>query len=495
MDGNNLSIVEPSNTKVEFKRLPIMLSLIIGVFFAILNETLLNVAYIQLMKEFEVTASTIQWLTTGFLLVVGILIPITALIIQWFTTRQLFLGAMTIFAIGTIICAFAPSFSVLFIGRLVQATGTGLLIPVMMNTVLVLYPPAKRGGAMGMISLVLMVAPAIGPTLSGLIVELLHWRWLFFFVLPFVIFSIIFAAIFLKNITKVTKPKVDIFSITLSTLGFGGIVFGFSNAGEGGGNWVHPEVYVSLIIGVISLSLFVRRQLTMDEPILDLRAFRFPMFTLTTLLIAMLIMTLFASFLILPIFLQQALAFTALTVGLIFLPGGILNGIVSQVSGRIFDRVGPRALVIPGAIIVAIVMYFFSTISSTTTIATFITLHCFLMLGVALIMTPAQTNGLNQLPRKYYPHGSAIINTTLQVSGAIGIALFITIMSTSQQSYLEAANMNQANVQSEALIAGVQHVFTIGFILAIICLVITLFMKRTVLEQEVNEDIVEETPA
>ena len=489
MNANN---VETSETisEGEFKRIPIMVSLIIGVFFAILNETLLNVAYVQLMNDFGVTTSTIQWLTTGFLLVVGILIPITALILQWFTTRQIFLGAMSIFAVGTLICAFAPNFPLLLIGRLVQAVGTGLLIPVMMNTVLVLFPKEKRGSAMGMVSLVIMVAPAIGPTLSGIIVEMFHWRFLFIFVLPFIAFSLVFAFIYLKNITKLTKPKVDIPSIVFSTLGFGGIVFGFSQAGKGTAGWSHPEVYLFIVVGIISLIIFVKRQLQLKEPMLDVRAFRFPMFTLATILTVVLMMTLFSTFIILPLFLQQGLLFTAFATGLAFLPGGIINGITSQTSGRLYDKFGPSALVIPGALIVVIVMFFFSKVTILTSFTTFIVLHCLLMFGVALIMTPIQTNGLNQLPPKYYPHGAAILNTLVQVAGAIGIAVFVTVLSSSQARFLENVGGNVEANQAEALIAGVQSVFAIGFVFASICLFLALFIKRPVTSEEL--DILEE---
>jgi DHA2 family lincomycin resistance protein-like MFS transporter len=488
LNVNNIEGSEPITEQGEFKVIPIMLSLIIGVFFAILNETLLNVAYVQLMNDFGVTASTIQWLTTGFLLVVGILIPITALILQWFTTRQIFLGAMSIFAVGTLICAFAPNFSILFVGRLVQAIGTGLLIPVMMNTVLVLFPKEKRGAAMGMVSLVIMVAPAIGPTLSGIIVEMFHWRFLFIFVLPFIVFSLVFAFIYLKNITKLTKPKVDILSIVLSTLGFGGIVYGFSQAGKGTAGWSHPEVYLFIVIGIVSLIVFVKRQLQLEEPILDVRAFRFPMFTLATVLTVVLMMTLFSSFIILPLLLQQGLLLTAFATGLAFLPGGILNGIISQTSGRLYDKFGPRALVIPGSIIVVIVMFFLSKVTISTSITTFIILHCSLMLGVALIMTPVQTNGLNQLPPKYYPHGAAILNTLVQVAGAIGIAVFVTVMSSSQRAFLEGVSGNVEVLQAEALVAGVQSVFAIGLVFAVICFLLALFIKRPGLDQEFGEE-------
>src|SRR5699024_8926444 len=192
--------------------MPIMISLIIGAFFAILNETLLNIALTTLMKEFSVTLTSVQWMATGFMLVMGIVIPASALLLQWFTTRQMFLGTMISFTIGTIICAIAPTFAILLFGRFLQAVGTGLLIPIIFNTFLLLYPPHRRGAVMGIVGLVIMFAPAIGPTLSGIIVEYLGWRFLFITVIPFALFSIVFAYKYLINISEVTKPKIDVLS-------------------------------------------------------------------------------------------------------------------------------------------------------------------------------------------------------------------------------------------------------------------------------------------
>ncbi|MBP1996594.1 DHA2 family lincomycin resistance protein-like MFS transporter [Paenibacillus eucommiae] len=467
------------------KKLPIMISLIIGAFFSILNETLLNIAFPDLVVELGVTPSTIQWLSTGYMLLVGVLVPASALLVQWFTTRQMFLGAMFLFSLGTLVCAVAPGFSVLLIGRLLQAAGTGLMLPVLMNTILVLYPPDKRGAAMGTIGLVIMFAPAIGPTLSGLILDSLDWRWLFYMVLPFAIFAFFFAFIYLKNVSDITKPKVDVFSIVLSTLGFGGIVFGFSSAGEGHGGWSSPQVYVSLIVGAISLIWFVLRQIGSKSPMLDLRAFKSPMFSLTTLLLIIVMMTLFSTLLLLPFLLQGALLLTAFTTGLIMLPGGVLNGLLSPLTGKLFDKFGPRALVIPGAALLIVIMYLFTQVSLATTTGMFIALHISMMIAISMIMMPAQTNGLNQLPRKYYPHGTAILNTLQQVSGAIGVAFFISIMSSGQRVFLEnSSDPTAPQQQAEALLAGVQKSFTVGLVFAVAGLVLALFMKRTKAPEE-----------
>ncbi|BBI34245.1 MDR family MFS transporter [Cohnella abietis] len=460
------------------KRLPILITLVIGAFFSILNETLLNIALVDMTLDLNVPYSTIQWLSTSYMLVVGILIPISALLVQWFTTRQMFLGAMILFSAGTLVCALAVDFPVLLIGRIIQAFGTGLMLPVMMNTILILYPPEKRGAAMGSIGLVIMFAPAIGPTLSGLILEKFEWPWLFYFVLPFALLSVVIAAIYLKNVSEVTKPKVDIISIILSTIGFGGIVYGFSSSGEKG--WSDPEVYITLIVGGIALLLFIWRQLVSKEPMLNLRAFLSPMFSLSTVLIIIVMMALFSTMLLLPIFLQQGLMMTAFAAGLLLLPGGILNGFLSPVTGKLFDKFGPRVLVIPGAAILVLVMWLFTRIDLETGSGTLIFYHCIMMVAISMIMMPAQTNGLNQLPRKYYPHGTAIFNTLQQVSGAIGVAFFISIMSAGQKDYLANSEDPTSTTElAKALSAGIHNSFYIGMFFAIFALVLAFFVKKT----------------
>ncbi|MFD0712032.1 MDR family MFS transporter [Paenibacillus sp. GCM10027626] len=461
------------------KRGPIVAALIIGAFVAILNETLLNIAFPELMKQFKIEPSVIQWLTTVYMLVIGILVPVTALLQQWFTTRQMFLSAMILFLAGTVICGIAPSFEFLLIGRIVQAFGTGLMLPVMMNTILVIYPPEKRGGAMGMIGLVIMFGPAIGPTLSGLIIEQLSWRWLFYLVIPLALFSIAFAAKYLKNVTELTKPRVDILSIILSSIGFGGVVYGFSKAGEG--SWSDPLVIWTITAGGIALILFVIRQLIVREPILDLRAFKYPMFSLVTLLLLVLMMTLFSTMIMLPLYLQKTLMMTAFAAGLTLMPGGIVNGLMAPVSGVLFDKFGPRVLVIPGIMLVLVALGLFIGISVDTGVGYIVTLHIILLIGISMVMMPAQTTGLNQLPRNLYPHGTAILNTLQQVSGAIGTALFISIMSAGTKRYFTtAANPTEA----EGLVAGMHDAFLIAFIIGFIALALGLFVKKTKAPEE-----------
>lgn len=459
------------------KRGPIVAALIIGAFVAILNETLLNIAFPDLMIEFGVSTATVQWLATVYMLVIGILVPVTALLQGWFTTRQMFLSAMLLFLAGTVLCGVAPAFEVLLIGRIIQALGTGLMFPVMMNTILVIFPPEKRGGAMGMIGLVIMFGPAIGPTLSGLIVDSLSWRWLFYLIVPLAVFSILFAAAFLKNVSDITRPKVDLMSILLSTVAFGGIVYGFSKAGDL--SWSSPEVYGTVIAGAAALILFVWRQLVMDEPVLDMRTFKYPMFTIVTVLLLILMMTLFSTMIMLPLFMQSALLFTAFKAGLVLMPGGVINGIMAPVSGKLFDRFGPRVLVLPGLVLILLAIWLFTGITSATTAGYIVTLHIVLLVGISLVMMPAQTTGLNQLPRRLYPHGTAIMNTLQQVAGAVGTALFVSVLSNGSKRYMETSGDPASPAEGvNALVAGMQDAFWVAFLIGLGALVLGFFVRK-----------------
>lgn len=467
------------------KRGPIVAALVIGAFVAILNETLLNIAFPDLMIEFGLTAATIQWLSTAYMLVIGILVPVTALLQLWFTTRQMFLSAMILFLVGTILCGVAPSFEMLLIGRIIQALGTGLMLPVMMNTILAIFPPDQRGGAMGMIGLVIMFGPAIGPTLAGLLIEQLDWRWLFYSVIPLAAFSIIFAFVFLKNVSELTRPKVDIVSILLSTIGFGGLVYSFSKSGEIG--WHEQEVYLTLIAGIIGLLLFVWRQLVVKEPILDLRAFKFPMFSLVTILMLVMMMTLFSTMIIMPLYLQNVLLLSAFAAGLTMMPGGIVNGIMAPVSGKLFDKFGPRVLVIPGLILIVLSIWLFTGLTSEWSRGHVIAVNILMMVGISLVMMPAQTTALNQLPRSLYPHGTAIMNTLQQVAGAIGTALFISVMTSGSKDYISGLdNPAAAGPQDiiQATVAGMHDAFTLAFIISIAALVLGFFIKPTKAPEE-----------
>ncbi len=459
--------------------MPIMLSLIIGAFFAILNETLLNIALVTLMEEFSISLTTVQWMATGFMLVMAIVIPISALLLQWYTTRQLFLTTMIVFTIGTIISASAPTFSILLVGRLIQAVGTGLLMPIIFNVFLLIYPPHKRGKIMGLIGLVIMFAPAIGPTLSGVIVEYLGWRYLFILVIPFAIFSIAFAYKYLINVSEVTKPKIDVISIIFSTIGFGSLVYGFSSAGASPDGFLDITVLIAITAGVVGIVLFVIRQLKLEEPVMDLRVFKYPMFTHSVLMFLIIIMAMFASEIILPMYMQGPLALSAATAGLVLLPGSILNGIMSPFMGHLFDKFGPRVLMIPASLVLSGTMFMMSRLTTETALWVVILGYILLMLAVSAIMMPAETNGLNQLPKRLYPHGTAVMSTLQPVAGAIGVSVFIAIMNNRQLKFLQQSTTpDDPSTIAEAMVAGVELVYFIAFAMSLVAVILAFMVYR-----------------
>ncbi|WP_343223731.1 MDR family MFS transporter [Paenibacillus oenotherae] len=460
----------------------VIMVMILGVFVAILNETLLNVALSKIMADIGISPATAQWLTTGYLLVIGVLIPVTAFLIQRFSTRSLFLTAMGLFTVGTFIAAIAPGFAALLIGRVLQAAGTGLLFPLLTNVVFAMVPIQNRGSAMGTIGIVITFAPAIGPTLSGIIVEHFSWRVLFFSVLPVALFVIGFAVVKLKNVTETTKPRIDLLSLLLSTCGFGGIVYGFSSAGEGHGGWSSGMVLIPMAVGVVSLVLFTWRQLSIPEPLLDLRTFAFRVFRLSTIIMMVVMMAMFSAMMLLPIFLQNALGYTPLKAGLVMLPGGIVMGIMSPITGRLFDKFGAKWLAVIGLALMANTLWQFAYITMDTSYSMIMILNTLLMLGISMIMMPVMTNALNELPPQLYAHGTAIISTLQQVSGAIGTALLVAIMTNGSSRFLEneQGNYEASLLKILSLIAGMKSAFLLAFGLVAAAWVVSFMLKRAV---------------
>ncbi len=461
----------------------IMASLLICGFIGMFSETALNIAISNLMDVFHISAATAQWLTTGFLLTLGVLMPMTGLLLQWFTTRQLFIFSLASSIAGTLIAALALNFEMLMAARVLQAVGMGLLIPLMFNTILVVYPPEKRGAAMGFVGLVIMFAPATGPTVAGLLIEYFTWHYIFWLSLPFLVIGLLVGLKNLENVTEVTKPRIDVLSVVLSTIGFGGVVFGFSKAGESAGGWTSAVVITSIAIGLVTLVLFALRQIFMKEPMMNLRVFKYPMFIVGLLMVLSCMMIILSSMIILPMYLQNGMKLSAFSAGLMLLPGSALNGILSPRMGRLFDKYGPKWLVIPGLAIVAATLWFFSGITQASSIAFIVTLHIGLMIGISMVWMPSQTNGLNQLPPELYPHGTAVMNTLQQVAGAIGTALAISILTSGMENYLhKSAAPNAVNEVAQAMTLGSQNVFLFAMIVTLIGLAMAFFIRRVVVK-------------
>lgn len=452
--------------------------LICGCFLSTLNQTLLNVALSSLMEVFNVSATTVQWISTGFMLINGILIPVTAYLMKRFTTRQLFISAMLILLTGSLICAAAPTFSVLLAGRMIQAAGAGIIMPLMMSVVLAIFPVENRGSAMGLLGLAMIFAPAIGPTLAGFVIEYHSWRWLFIGLIPLVAIVILLALKYLVNVSETSKAKLDGLSVLLSTVGFGFILYGFSSAGSKG--WGDFIVIFSLLIGLVVTALFCIRQIKSADPMLNLFVFKNKIFTSTSIINVIITMMMYADMILLPIYLQNGRGFTAFDAGLLLLPGALMNAFMSPVTGKLYDRFGAKPLFIVGLLLIIPAMWAVTDLSESTTYTYLLIRTIFLRLGLSFIIMPLNTAGLNALPKQLGMHGSAVNNTVRQIAGAIGTAVVITIYTAQAAGHAAAIRQNNPATTAELLtsaasISGASDAYYFMMILAIVALIITVF--------------------
>ncbi|WP_342041854.1 DHA2 family efflux MFS transporter permease subunit [Bacillus sp. OTU2372] len=510
---------EESKSKKSSGTGKILTALMLGAFVAILNQTLLNVAIPHIMNDLGVSANTVQWLSTGYMLVNGILIPVTAYLIEKFGTRKLFIAAILLFTLGSLVCSVSINFTMLMIGRVIQASGAGIIMPLLMTVFFALFPPEKRGKAMGLMGVVMIFAPAIGPTLSGWLIGHYSWRLLFDIVIPIGVLDLIFSFMWMKDVTKTTNPKFDFPGLLFSTLGFGFLLYGFSEAGSDG--WDSATVVVSLTVGAIFILAFIWRELTTDKPMLDLRVFKYDIFALTTIISMIVNMAMFGAMILLPIYLQNIRGFTALESGLLMLPGAIIMGIMSPISGALFDKIGARWLGVIGLTITVITTWQFTKLSMTTSYTHLLLLYVFRMFGMSFIMMTIMTEGLNQLPRHLGAHGTAASNTARQIAGSIGTAFLVTVMtSRSGVHYGEyISTMTSANpfiagqfsqlsqglaalthmpaaagkqlttyvlygqVMKQTTIDGINDAFIVATIIAFIALVLVFFVKRAQIQK------------
>ncbi|KHF38980.1 MDR family MFS transporter [Halalkalibacter okhensis] len=464
----------------------ILAILMTGAFIAFLNNTLLNIALPSIMVDLQVETATVQWLTTGFMLVNGIMIPTTAFLIQKYSVRRLFLTAMGLFTFGTIVAGLAHVFPLLLAGRMLQASGTAIMMPLLMNVMLVSFPVEKRGSAMGIFGLILMAAPSIGPTLSGWIVEHYDWRMLFHFVTPIAVGVLLIGFFLLKDKKEKVDIRLDLFSLLLSSVGFGGILYGFSSAGNKG--WESPEVFLTIIVGCISLVSFILRQSKQTRPMLNFSIFKYPMFALSSSITMVLNMAMFSGMLLLPIYVQTVRGISPFDAGLLMLPGALTMAFMSPITGKLFDKYGGRLLAIIGLSITVVTTYLFSTISLDTSYQYLMILNTVRMFGISMVMMPVSTNGLNQLPARFYPHGTAMNNTLNQVSGAIGTALLVTVMSNraASSSASLAAETGQVSeaIAVRAMLEGINFAFFISSFIAVAALILAFFIKRARQEED-----------
>ncbi|TFJ91503.1 MDR family MFS transporter [Lentibacillus salicampi] len=438
------------------KYVPLFVVLLSGAFITILNQTLLGTALPPIMQDLNLTESTAQWLQSVFMLVNGIMIPVTAFLIDKYSTRKLFLTAMGLFATGTLVAAVSPNFSFLMAGRVLQASGAGIMMPLMQTILFLTFPVHRRGTAMGLFGLVIAFAPAIGPSLAGFLVDQFPWRSIFYVVLPIAVLDIIAAYFLLKNVTEQKNPRLDILSVILSTLGFGGLLYGFSTAGNAG--WLSLKVILPIVIGFVLLYWFITRQLKLKEPLLEFRVFKHGTFTLATGLGMVVFAAMIGTNVILPLYMQNMIGFSALESGLVLLPGAIVMGFSNPITGYLFDKFGGKWLARGGLLLLSLTTFAFTNLSVDTSFTYLATMNAIRMISIAMVMMPMTTLALNQLPNDLIPHGTAVNNTFRQVSGSVGTAVLVTVMSTA--------------AISDKTAAGVIHGVNISFITAAIAAIL-----------------------
>ncbi|WAH98649.1 DHA2 family efflux MFS transporter permease subunit [Arthrobacter sp. MMS18-M83] len=455
-----------ASDKMSRESVTIIVTLLIATFVVILNETIMNVALQRLMTDLNVDAPTVQWLSTGFMLTMAVVIPTTGFILQRLTTRAAFLLAIGLFSGGTLLAALAPGFEVLLLARIIQAGGTAIMLPLLMTTILTLVPLSRRGAVMGNVTIAISVAPALGPTVSGIILDHFSWRFMFVFVLPVALLAMAIGARFLTNVGERGNVKLDFVSVFLTVPAFGGLVYGLSQIGGHGGATALPVA--ALVIGVLCMVVFVFRQLKLqksDSPLLDLRAFNFRMFTVSVLLMVVAMMALFGGVILLPLYLQNVLHLQPMETGLALLPGGLAMGLLGPVVGRLFDKVGPLPLTVTGSVLLVLTLWQFSMLTASSPLWWVVVLYAVLSLGLALLFTPAFTTGLNPLPPHLYSHGSAIMSTLQQVAGAAGTALLVSIFAV-----VSAAS---------GFVAGMQAAFLTATLIAVVAVVLSAMMRKT----------------
>lgn len=413
-----------------------LMGLFCGGFAGMYSETALNIALPQLSMAFSVDVSVTQWLVVGYMLVIGVVLPLAGLLMKWFSARKLTVFALGAFFVGAIVSTAAPSFAVALIGRAMQGVGTGLVLPIMFAMVLEVIPPHKIGAAMGTSALVIMFAPAIGPTLAGALVGAGSWRLVFASFAVIALVGIVFALKFEVNPYKLTKPSIDGLSIVLSVVGFGGVVFGAGMASSYG--WTSPVVLAALVAGAVCLVLYVRRQLSMETPIIDVRIFSHQGFRVGAVCMMVNFGVTLSAMYILPQFYQNSMLLAVAVTGVVMLPGGVVNALVSMVAGRIYDRIGARGPALCGfglSIVGAAALLFAAPESS---LAYVVACHIVMMIGVPLAMSPCQTHALSSLPRNLSTDGSTALNTMQQVLGAVCTAVATSLLTAGQASYVAA---------------------------------------------------------
>lgn len=483
-----------------YNRTAMLIILLVGTFAGVLNQTSLGTAIPTLMKSFDIGLSTAQQATTWFLLTNGIMIPVSAYLATKFSTKWLFTVAYSLLTVGLLIDAFAPTsnWTIFLLGRIIQAAAVGITMPLMQVVMVNIFPPEKRGAAMGINGLVVGLAPAVGPTLAGWVLKenivlfgtSLEWRAIF--VLPLTILAIvtILSPLVIHDVVPNHPVTLDIPSLILSIIGFGSFLWGFTNvATDGWGDLTN--VILPIALGILIIVLFFQRQLKLDKPFLDVRVFKVKQFTVTTIAISLSMMAMMGVEMMLPLYLQNVHNLSALDSGLVLLPGALMMGLVSPLAGQVYDKVGARRMAFVGFTILGIATIPFIFLTESTPDHFITLLYAIRMAGIGMIMMPLTASAMSALPPHEAAHGTAANNTVRQIASAIVVALLSSVTqnvisnNTPAKSLLSQNPLAYAEKMIDASLSGFHVSFAIGGSFALIGLIVSLMLHHgKVIEKE-----------
>ncbi len=415
--------------------------LLVGAFLVVLNQTLLTPALPTIMDNLNVSATTVQWLTSGYALVEAVIIPLNAYLIGRFSTRKLFIGGMLLFTAGSALCAGAPSFPFLLLGRVMQACAAGVVMPMVFALILLIFPRENRGVGMGLVGLIISFAPAMGPSVSGVLVDSIGWRAQFVLVVGLALCVVIAALIALKKFEGFGRTTFDGLSVVLIAVGMVCLLYGISTSTSS----PTPAIpAVLIVVGIAVIVLFFRRQLKLDNPILQVQVLRHREFLIITIIILFLEGVLIGGSVLFPMYIQNALQASATVSGLIMLPGALLGAFFGLLSGKLFDKYGVRGISVTGALVLLAGGISYVLLGDATPLLITCIAYTIVTLGIQALITPLNTWGINSLPNIELPHGNAIIATIEQVGSSLGTAFVVSL--TALSSLYATAEMPAAEV-------------------------------------------------
>ncbi|NEG69747.1 MDR family MFS transporter [Bifidobacterium choloepi] len=452
------------------KQVVMVVILMLGAALSVLNQTSVSPMLPSIMEQMNVSSATAQWLVSGYTLVMAIFVPVSAYFMERFTTRKIFFTAIIMFIVGSVLCAIAPNFAILLIGRCLQGGSAGILMPLATAVMLLVFPLEKRGTAMGLYSLVNMLMPALGPSLTGFLTDAIGWQRVYIGIGAIALVLALLAIPTLSNYGDTADVKLDIPSVILCSLGLIGVLYGISEIGNSG---IDVITVLAVVVGVVILGFFCRRQFKLEQPLLDLNVFKFFRFTMGLCILMGFQLVVNANAVVLPLLMQQGLGMTASQSGLVSLPGSLIAAVGALCAGKLFDKYGARIIATIGACVLLVGYVGLTFTGMGTSLGMLMFWNVFCSAGLIFATTPLNTWCLGFLPDELIPHGNAVSNTMRQVAAAVGTAVLVSVM-----SMVETGRINIGEAVTTATIAGAKTMYIIVDVcIVVIALAIAIFVK------------------